>query len=264
VTGIHLKDGGALAYMNFLATEWKANQEFAKSKGWKTAYVIHDKTTYGQGVAEFFKADAEKKGIKVIGFEGTEEKSNFDPILTPVKAKNPDLIYFGGIYDQAAPFFKQAREKGIKATFMGPDGMDSSDLTKIAGPAVKGMFYTSVAGPVTVYKDAAAFAKEYKDKFKKDPEPFAAQAYDSAAIGLKGIEAAAKAAGGKVPSREQVSVAVRKTKHTGLTGAVEFDDKGDPKKAQYFVLQVAYEDPAKWGDNKAIKTLTIAAPPLKK
>ena len=225
----------------------------------KSAYIIHDKTTYGQGVAEFFKADAEKKGIKVIGFEGTEEKSNFDPILTPVKAKNPDLIYFGGIYDQGAPLFKQAREKGIKATFMGPDGMDSSDLTKIAGPAVKGMFYTSVAGPVTVYKDAAAFAKEYKDKVKKDPEP-----YDSAAIGLKGIEAAAKAAGGKVPSREQVSVAVRKTKHTGLTGAVEFDDKGDPKKAQYFVLQVASEDPAKWGDNKPIKTLTIAAPPLKK
>ena len=59
-------------------------------------------------------------------------------------------------------------------------------------------------------------------------------------------------------------MAVRKTKHTGITGAVEFDDKGDPKKAQYFVLQVASEDPAKWGDNKAIKTLTIAAPPLKK
>src|SRR5262247_4468682 len=58
----------------------------------KTAYVIHDKTTYGQGVAEFFKADAEKKGIKVIGFEGTEEKSNFDPIITPIKAKNPDLV----------------------------------------------------------------------------------------------------------------------------------------------------------------------------
>jgi branched-chain amino acid transport system substrate-binding protein len=142
--------------------------------------------------------------------------------------------------------------------------MDSSDLTKIAGTAVKGMFYTSVAGPVTVYKDAAAFAKEYKDKFKKDPEPFAAQAYDAAAIGMKGIEAAAKAAGGKVPSREQVSVQIRKTKHTGLTGAVEFDDKGDPKKAQYFVLQVASEDPAKWGENKPIKTLTIAAPPLKK
>ena len=238
--------------------------EFAKSKGWKTAYVIHDKTQYGQGVAEFFKADAEKKGMKVIGFEGTEEKSNFDPIITPIKAKNPDLIYFGGIYDQAAPFFKQAREKGVKANFMGPDGLDSSDLTKIAGKAVQGMFYTSVAGPVTVYPQAKAFAKEYKEKFKKDPEPFAAQAYDSAAIGLKAIEAAVKASGGKVPSREQVSVAIRKTKHTGLTGTVEFDEKGDPKKAKYFVLQVASDDPAKWGDNKPIKTLEIAAPPLKK
>src|SRR3989449_10796851 len=77
----------------------------------KSVYVIHDKTQYGQGVAEFFKADAEKKGIKVLGFEGTEEKSNFDPIITPIKAKNPNVIYFGGIYDQAAPFFKQTRER---------------------------------------------------------------------------------------------------------------------------------------------------------
>ena len=238
--------------------------EFAKPKGWKTAYVIHDKTQYGQGVAEFFKADAEKKGIKILGFEGTEEKSNFDPLLTPIKAKNPDLIYFGGIYDQAGPFFKQAREKGIKAQFMGPDGMDSSDLTKIAGKAVQGMFYTSVAGPVTVYPAAKEFAKQYKEKFKKDPEPFAAQAYDAAAIGMKAIEAAIKAAGGKVPSREQVSVAIRKTKHTGLTGTVEFDEKGDPKKALYFVLQVTSDDPGKWGENKEVKRLSIDAPKLKK
>src|SRR5438105_3079613 len=123
--------------------------EFAKGQHTKSVYVIHDKTAYGQGIADFFKADAEKKGIKVIGFEGTEEKSNFDPILTPVKAKNPDLIYFGGIYDQGAPFFKQAREKGLKAKFMGPDGMDSSDLTKIAGKAVVGMYYTTAAAPTS-------------------------------------------------------------------------------------------------------------------
>ena len=230
----------------------------------KSAYVVHDKTAYGQGVAEFFKADAEKKGIKILGFEGTEEKSNFDPILTPLKAKNPDVIYFGGIYDQAAPFFKQAVEKGIKAKLMGPDGMDSSDLTKIAGKAVVGMHYTSVAGPVTVYPQAKAFAKEYKDKFKKDPEPFAAQAYDSTAIVLKALEAAIKANGGKVPSREQLAVAIRKTKHTGITGTIEFDEKGDPKKALYFVLQVASDDPAKWGENKEVRRLEIAAPPLKK
>ena len=230
----------------------------------KNAYVIHDKTTYGQGVAEFFRDDAKKKGIEILGFEGTEEKSNFDPIITPIKAKNPDLIYFGGIYDQAAPFFKQAREKGVKSRFMGPDGMDSSDLTKIAGAAVKGMYYTSVAGPVSVYPKAKKFAQDYKAKFKKDPEPFAAQAYDSAALGLAAIEQAIKAAGGKLPSREQVSVAVRKTKYSGLTANIEFDEKGDPKKGLYFVLQVASEDPAKWGENKEVKRLEIAAPALKK
>ena len=239
--------------------------EFAKNTlKVKSAYVIHDKTTYGQGVAEFFRDDAKKKGIEILGFEGTEEKSNFDPIITPIKAKNPDLIYFGGIYDQAAPFFKQAREKGVKSRFMGPDGMDSSDLTKIAGTAVKGMYYTSVAGPVSVYPKAKKFAQDYKAKFKKDPEPFAAQAYDSAALGLAAIEQALKAAGGKLPSREQVSVAVRKTKYSGLTTNIEFDEKGDPKKALYFVLQVASEDPAKWGENKEVKRLEIAAPALKK
>jgi branched-chain amino acid transport system substrate-binding protein len=227
----------------------------------KTVYVIHDKTTYGQGVAEFFKADAEKKGIKVLGFEGTEEKSNFDPIITPIRAKNPDLIYFGGIYEQAAPFFKQAREKGVKAKFLGPDGLDSSDLVKIAGKAVTGMHYTSVAGPVSVYPQAKQFADEYKKKFGKNPEPFAAQAYDATAIALKAIEAAAK--GGKAPSREDVSAAVRKVKHTGITGAVEFDEKGDPKKALYFVLQVVSDNPEKWGDNKEVKRLTIAAPAKK-
>jgi len=228
----------------------------------KSVYIVHDKTTYGQGVAEFFKADAEKKGIKVLGFEGTEEKSNFDPIITPMKAKNPDLIYFGGIYEQAAPFFKQAREKGVKGKFMGPDGMDSSDLTKIAGKTVVGMNYTSVAGPVSVYPQAKQFAEEYKKKFGKNPEPFAAQAYDSTAIAIKALEAVTK--GGKAPTRDGVTAAIRDVRYTGITGAVEFDAKGDPKKALYFVLQVASEDPQKWGDNKEVKRLTIAAPAAKK
>ena len=238
--------------------------EFAKSLKIKSAYVIHDKTTYGQSVAEFFRDNAKKLGIEILGFEGTEEKSNFDPILTPAKAKNPDLIYFGGIYSQGAPIFKQAREKGIKAKFLGPDGLDSSDLAKIGGKAVVGMNYTTVAGPVSVYPKAKEFAKAYKEKFRKDPEPFGAQSYDSTAIALKAIEAAIKAAGGKMPSREAVAAAVRKTKHSGLTGNIEFDEKGDPKKALYFVMQVVSEDPAKWNDNKEVKRLEIAAPPLKK
>ncbi|HLF47762.1 MAG TPA: branched-chain amino acid ABC transporter substrate-binding protein [Methylomirabilota bacterium] len=240
----------------------KVGAEFAQGLKAKSVYIVHDKTTYGQGVADFFKEDAEKKGIKVLGFEGTEEKSNFDPIITPIKAKNPDLIYFGGIYEQAAPFFKQAREKGVKAKFMGPDGMDSSDLTKIAGKTVVGMYYTSVAGPVSVYPDAKQFADEYKKKFGKNPEPFAAQAYDATAIALKALEAVTK--GGKAPTRDAVTAAVRDVRYKGITGSVQFDAKGDPKTALYFVLQVASDDPQKWGDNKEVKRLTIAAPAAKK
>src|SRR3989454_2584508 len=166
--------------------------EFAHAQKAKSVYIVHDKTTYGQGVAEAFKKDLEKKGVKVIGFEGTEEKSNFDPIITPIKAKNPDLIYFGGIYDQGAPFFKQAREKGLKAKFLGPDGMDSSDLVKIGGKAVVGMYYTSAAGPASALPKAKAFVEDFKKKFGKNPEPYAAEAYDATAIALKAIEAAAK------------------------------------------------------------------------
>jgi branched-chain amino acid transport system substrate-binding protein len=224
----------------------------------KSVYIVHDKTTYGQGVAEFFRDDAKKKGLNVAGFDGTEEKSNFDAILTPIKAKNPDLIYFGGIYDQGAPFFKQASERGLKSKFMGPDGMDSSDLTKIAGKAVVGMHYTSAAGPASALTGAKAFVEEFKKKFGKNPEPYAAEAYDSTAIVIKALEAATK--GGKMPSREDVSTAIRKVKHAGITGEIEFDSKGDRKKALYFVLQVASENPEKWGDNKIVKQLTIAAP----
>ena len=238
--------------------------EFAKSLKIKTAYVIHDKTTYGQGVAEFFRDDSKKLGIEVAGFEGTEEKSNFDPIITPIKAKKPGLIYFGGIYDQAAPFFKQVFEKGVKAKFLGPDGMDSSDLTKIAGKAVVGMYYTTTAGPVALYPKAKKFSEDYKTKFGKSPEPYAAESFDSTAIALKALEAAIKGAGGKLPAREAVSVQIRKTKHEGITGSIEFDEKGDRKKAGYFVLQVVSDDPAKWGENKLIKRLEIAPPALKK
>jgi len=227
----------------------------------KSVYVIHDKTTYGQGVAEAFKNDAEKKGVKIVAFEGTEEKSNFDPIITPIKARNPDLVYFGGIYDQAAPFFKQAREKGVKSRFLGPDGLDSSDLVKIAGKTVVGIYYTTAAAPSTSAQ-AKQFGDDYKKKFGKNPEPYAAESYVATAIALKALEAAA--AGGKAPTRAAVATAIRKVKYTGMTGSIEFDDKGDPKKASYYVMQVSSDNPEKWGENKEAKRLAIAAPPLKK
>ncbi|HZN51945.1 MAG TPA: branched-chain amino acid ABC transporter substrate-binding protein [Methylomirabilota bacterium] len=227
----------------------------------KSVYVVHDKTTYGQGVAEAFKAEAEKKGVKVLAFEGTEEKSNFDPIITPIKAKNPDLVYFGGIYDQGAPFFKQAREKGVKAKFLGPDGLDSSDLVKIGGKALVGLYYTTAAAPSSS-PQAKKFGDDFKKKFGKNPEPYAAESFVATAIALRAIESTV--AGGKAPTRATVAGAIRKVKYTGMTGAIEFDDKGDPKKASYYVMQVSSDNPEKWGDNKEAQRLAIAAPPLKK
>jgi branched-chain amino acid transport system substrate-binding protein len=233
----------------------------AKELKAKTAYILHDKTAYGQGVAEFFRNHGPKVGVAILGFEGTEEKANFDPLITPIVARKPDLIYFGGIYDQAGVFFKQARAKGVKGKFLGPDGMDSSELAKIAGDTIIGMHYTTVAGPVSVYPKAAKFAKDYKAKFGKDPEPFAAQAYDAAAIGLKAIETASKAAGNKKPTRDQVTEQVHRTRNfPGLTGTFTFDYKGDAIPAAYFVIRIVSGDSAKWNDNKLIKTLNIVPP----
>ena len=99
----------------------------------KSVYIIHDKTLYGQGVAENFRNEAKKLGMNVLGFDGTEERANFSPMIIPLKAKNPDLVYFGGIYHQGGLLLKQLREKGVKAKFMGPDGLDSAEMAKIAG-----------------------------------------------------------------------------------------------------------------------------------
>jgi len=241
-----------------------AGAQFAKSKGITSAYVLHDKTTYGQGIAEFFKREAENQGIKVLGFEGTEERANFDSILTPIVSANPDLVYLGGMYDQFAVLIKQARQKGYMGMFLSDDGFDAADAAKIAGDALTagtGTYYTTVSGPAKVYPGTAKFQADFKAKYGSDPQPFAAQGYDSMAICLKAIENAAKANGNKVPTRAAVTDAVRALKDfPGITGKINFNSKGDMVEAQYFVIQVTSPDPAKWADNTIAETLTFKPP----
>jgi branched-chain amino acid transport system substrate-binding protein len=223
----------------------------------KSVYIIHDKTLYGQGVAENFRNEAKKLGLNVLGFDGTEERANFSPMIIPLKAKNPDLVYFGGIYHQGGLLLKQLREKGVKAKFMGPDGLDSAEMAKIAGSAVVGSYYTSVAGPPDAYPETAAFAKKYKQRFGKETESFGMYGYDATLVGIKAIEGWIKANGGKKPSRADVATAVRKIKNfKGVTGSIEFDNKGDPVKAKYFVLQ--FEKQAYPG--KVVKIIEQQAP----
>lgn len=238
--------------------------EYAQGQGVQSVYIIHDKTAYGQGVATFFQKRAQELGMNVAGFEGTEEKANFDALITPILSAQPDMVYFGGIYDQAGVFFKQAREKGFEGIFMGPDGMDSTELAKIAGDTLTaggGTVYSTVAGPANVYPDTAKFITDFKAKYGADPQPFSAQAYDSMAICLKGIETAARAKNGQMPTRQEVANAVRATKDfKGITGTISFNSKGDLTSAKYFVIRVTSGDPAKWGENKIEKTLDIAPP----
>lgn len=204
----------------------------------KSVYIIHDKTLYGQGVAENFRSEAKKLGIHVLGYEGTEERANFSPMIIPLKAKKPDVVYFGGIYHQGGLLLKQLREKGVNAKFMGPDGLDSAEMAKIAGRAVVGSYYTSVAGPPSQYPESAAFAKKFKQRFGKEVESFGLYGYDATLVGIKAIESWLRAHPGKKPSRANVSAAVRQLKgFKGVTGSIEFDNKGDPVKTKYFVLQ---------------------------
>ncbi|MER3483332.1 MAG: branched chain amino acid ABC transporter substrate-binding protein, partial [Meiothermus sp.] len=111
-----------------------------------------------------------------------------------------------------------------------------SELVRIAGKAVIGTLFTTTSGPIDTLPKAAAFAKNYKAKFGKDSEAYGAYAYDSANVILAGLEAAIKANGGKKPTREEVAKAVRQVKIDGITGRIEFDDKGDRKLSDYYVI----------------------------
>lgn len=172
-------------------------------------------------------------------------------MIIPVKAKNPDLVYFGGIYHQGGLLLKQMREKGVKSVFMGPDGLDSSELVKVAGDQIIGTYYTTVAGPMDAYPEAAAFARMFKRRFGKEVESFGMYGYDAAMVGLKAIEEAIQANRGKKPTRAQVASAVRKLKNfKGITGTLTFDGKGDPVRAKYFVLKFEKKLPRKGGEGR--------------
>ncbi|HMP77554.1 MAG TPA: branched-chain amino acid ABC transporter substrate-binding protein [Kiritimatiellia bacterium] len=225
----------------------------------KRILVIHDKTAYGQGIAQAFRDKATALGVKPVGFLGTEEKTNFQSLIQQMRVFKPDLVYFGGIYDQAGVLLKQMRERGVTATFLGPDGLESSAFIDIAQNAAKGAYYTTVAGPVEKYPAAQTFADTFRARFGRTPEAYALYAYDAANVVLAGIERAIAANGGKKPSRLQVATAVRAVELTGITGPIAFNENGDRLQADYWVVH--FEEATYPG--KAVKSIT-SAPPAKK
>ncbi|MBO2537444.1 branched-chain amino acid ABC transporter substrate-binding protein [Rummeliibacillus suwonensis] len=217
-----------------------AGAEYAvKELGAKTAFIIQDKTAYGQGLADEFKKAIESQGAKVVGYEGiTVGEKDFNGVINKAKSQNPDVIYFGGLYAEGGLIIKQAREKGIDVPIMGGDGLDSSGLVDIAGDKVANTYITSVAGDSTKTESGKKFVEDYKAKFNKKAESYSVYGYDSMGVLLKGIEDAIKANGDKLPSKEKVAEAVRAVKdYKGALTEVSFDDKGDNTKAKVFLYK---------------------------
>lgn len=203
----------------------------------KKIFIVHDKTTYGQGVASAFRTKALAMGAQVVGFDGTEEKSNFQSLILRMRVMRPDLIYFGGIYDQGGVLLKQLREKGISGTFLGPDALDSSEFVKIAQDAVIGSYYTTVAGPVDQFPAAKSFSERYQERFNRSAESYALYSYDAAQVFIEALKALVTKNPGVVPTRSEVSEAIRNVSFDGITGNITFDDKGDRQRAIYYVIK---------------------------
>lgn len=217
-----------------------AGAEYAvKTLNAKKIFIIQDKTAYGSGLAEAFRDAAKDLGAEILGYEGiTVGEKDFNGVLNQVASKKPDLIYFAGLYGEGGLIIKQAQEKGLSIPLMGGDALDSSSLVEIAGDAVKNTFLTSVAGDATKTAEGKKFSDDYKKKFNKNIEGYSAYAYDSAGVLLKGLSNAIDKNGGKLPSRAQVSEAVRAIKdYQGIVTKVGFDAKGDNTFAKIFIYK---------------------------
>ncbi len=224
----------------------------------KKIYILSDKTAYGDGIAASFSARAKQLGVTVALETGQETKdTDFSAIVNKAKADKPDAIYYGAIYDTAAPLLKQLRQAGLNMPLVGGDGFDGSDLQKIAGAdSMKNVYFTTTSAPVSVLPAAQKFAAAYKAKFNKSPEGYSAYGYDAARVVIRGIAAAIKAGGGAKPTREAVAKAIRGVSFSGITGKIEFNSRGDLKNAKYYIVQATpvYEDA------KVIKSISFAAP----
>lgn len=226
--------------------------------GGKRIFLVHDKTSYGQGTAQAFSDEAKKIGATIAGFEGTEEQSGFDSLLNAMNSSNLDSIFFTGGYLQGSKLLKQMRDKNIRVPFVATERIDNPEFPRLAGQAAEGIYFETALAAPSAFPNAAQFAKDYKTEFNKDAQAWSAQAYDATGIALQALASLAKA--GK-PTRSTVAQAIRATKdYKGITGTYSFNSNGDPALAKYFFIKINTADPRKWEDNSIFKTIELAPP----
>jgi len=209
-----------------------------KFKGKRVA-VIHDKTTYGQGLADETRKAMNAKGLKEALYEGINVgDKDYSALVSKLKAARPDLVYWGGLHDTGGLILRQMRDQGVKATFMGGDGMADDEFAAIAGPGAEGTLMTFSPDPRT-----NAANKQIVELFrKKGFEPQAYTLYSYAALQV--IKQAAEAAKSLDPKKIAEVIHSGKVFNTVL-GDVSFDAKGDVtgytiggKKKDRYVLYV--------------------------
>ncbi|OZI41209.1 leucine ABC transporter subunit substrate-binding protein LivK [Bordetella genomosp. 5] len=164
----------------------------------KTVAVLHDKQSYGQGIATAVKDTLEKAGVKIAVFEGINAgDSDFSAVITKLKSNGVDFVYYGGYHPEMGLLLRQAAEQGVKARFMGPEGVGNPDINAIAGDAAEGMLLTLPAD-FTQNAANADIVKAFKDKKRNPNGAFQLTAYAATQVIADGIKGAGSTDPGKV------------------------------------------------------------------
>ena len=195
-------------------------------KGKKVA-VVHDKTTYGKGLADETKKTINAGGMKEVLYEGinTGEK-DYSALVSKIKQSGADLVYFGGLYTEGGLIVRQMRDQGVKAPLMGGDGITSDEFAAVGGPGVEGTLMTY--GPDPRNKPEAKSIVEEFRAAKFEPEAYTLYSY----AGVQVIKQAAEAGKSLDPKK------VAEKMHSGMKfktvlGDLSFDKKGDITKLDY-------------------------------
>ncbi len=193
----------------------------------KNIAVIDDRTAYGQGVAGEFVKGAKAPGVKIVGKEFTNANAtDFTAILTSIKSKNPDLIFFGGMDSVGGPMLKQMKALGINAKYMGGDGICTDALGRLAGDGLGEAIVTCAeAGGVKgdQEKVLADFSERFKKKFGVNVQLYSPYVYDAVMVMATAMQNA------KSSDPAKYLPELKKIKYQGVTGLIQFDDYGDIK-----------------------------------
>jgi branched-chain amino acid transport system substrate-binding protein len=205
-------------------------------KGKKIA-IVHDKTTYGKGLADETKKTINAGGIKEVLYEGinTGEK-DYSALVSKIKQAGADLVYFGGLYTEGGLIVRQMRDQGVKAPLMGGDGITSDEFAAVGGPGVEGALMTYGPDP-RLNPDAKAVVAEFRAK-NFEPEAYTLYSYAAVQVFKQAAEAAQSLDPKKVADKMHSGI-VFKT----VLGPLSFDKKGDLTKLDY-VMYLWKKDPS--------------------